>query len=104
MDREPGRRHDRPRHGAVRLLVDLPADLLELGGTGLESESGRAKSAPWHRAVYSRPFDDHLDHHTCGNDTRPPQNARTILARAKSRPMAQVIITYSRPIASIRRS
>ncbi len=45
----------------LQLLEDLPADLLARRWTLLEPESGRAKSAPWHRAVYRRPYDAALD-------------------------------------------
>ncbi len=45
----------------VRMLEDLPPDLRERGWEFVPSASRAAQSAPWHRAVYQRPFDDRLD-------------------------------------------
>jgi regulator of extracellular matrix RemA (YlzA/DUF370 family) len=45
----------------VRMLEDLPADLIERGWTFVPSESRAAKVVSWHRAVYHRPFDDRRD-------------------------------------------
>ncbi len=45
----------------VRMLEDLPADLIERGWTFVPSESRAAHMVSWHRAVYHRPFDDRRD-------------------------------------------
>ena len=45
----------------VRMLEDLPADLLARGWRFVPLDSRAAQTALWHRAVYHRPFDDQLD-------------------------------------------
>ncbi len=45
----------------VRMLEDLPADLLERGWEFVPSESRASNISSWHRAVNARPFDDRLD-------------------------------------------
>jgi hypothetical protein len=46
---------------ALRMLTDLPADLVERDWQIVRSASRVADISSWHRAVYHRPFDDRLD-------------------------------------------
>ncbi len=63
----------------VRMLKDLPADLLERGWTFVPSESRAAKVVSWHRAVYHRPFDDRLDRERDASATYDKQTRHQIV-------------------------
>ncbi len=63
----------------IRLLGELPADLLERGWVLSPSEVWVAKATPWHRAIYVRPYDDHRDDQPVTSATYDKQTRRRIL-------------------------
>ncbi len=63
----------------LAMLDDLPTDLQDRGWALSRADSAAAKTAPWCRAVYVRPFDDRCDNQPVTAATYDRQTRRRIL-------------------------